>query len=180
MEGAPVVAGVRTAADRDKAARAGAIELGDDDAADADADVGGAPGAPRKRRRVEPPPALTALPTPKPADRAELTRLRKQLTARRPTMIYEQGGFELEEPIPHPEGLPPLLDQFARVKAAVGELRRRGTGRDPMKELLLLRQCASCGPAQTVMAARSCHGYVWKLARSDTHSRTRMPIGPQC
>ena len=110
MEGAPVVAGVWTAADRDKAARAGAIELGDD-AADADASAGEAPGAPRKRRRVEPPPALTALPTPKPVHRAELTRLlRKQLTARRPTMIYEQGGFELEEPILHPEGLPPLLD----------------------------------------------------------------------
>jgi hypothetical protein len=60
MEGAPVVAGVRTAADRDKAARAGAIELGDDDAAVADAGAGVAPGAPRKRRRVEPPPALTA------------------------------------------------------------------------------------------------------------------------
>ena len=93
-------------------------------------------------------------------------------------MIYEQGGFELEEPIPHPEGLPALLDNFSRVKAAVGEL-RQGKGRNPMKELLLLRQCALCGPAQTIMAARS-HGYVWKLARSDTHLRTQMPIGPQC
>ena len=40
MEDAPVVAGVRTAADRDKAARAGAIELGDvDEAAGADAEL---------------------------------------------------------------------------------------------------------------------------------------------
>jgi hypothetical protein len=38
---------------------------------------------------VEPPPALTALPTPKLADRAELKQLRKQLTERRPSMIYE-------------------------------------------------------------------------------------------
>ena len=39
MEDAPVVAGVRTAADRDEAARARAIELGDDGAADADAEL---------------------------------------------------------------------------------------------------------------------------------------------
>jgi hypothetical protein len=96
--------------------------------------------APRKRPRVEPP-APKALPTPKPADMEELERLRRQLTERRPTMIYEQGGFELEEPIPHPEGLPPLLDQYPRVKAAVGTL-RWGEGRDPVKELLLLRRCA--------------------------------------
>jgi hypothetical protein len=84
---------------------------------------------------------MTALPTPKPADRAELKQLRKQLTARQPTMIYELQGVALEEPIPHPEGLPPLLDQYPRIKAAVGEL-RQGTGRDPMQELLLLRRCA--------------------------------------
>ena len=73
---------------------------------------------------MEPPPALTALPTPKPADCAELTRLRKQLTARRPTMIYKLQGVALEEPIPHPEGLSPLLDEYPRVAAAVGKLRR--------------------------------------------------------
>jgi hypothetical protein len=97
------------------------------------------PAAPTaaKRRRVEPA-ALTALPTPKPADQEELERLRAQLTERRPSMIYELAGVPLEEPIP--QELPPLLDGYPRVKAAVGEL-RRGRGRDPMKELMLLRRC---------------------------------------
>ena len=101
------------------------------------------PAAPTaaKRRRVEPA-ALTALPTPKPADQEELERLRAQLTERRPSMIYELAGVPLEEPIEHPEGLPPLLDGYPRVKAAVGERElRRGRGRDPMKELMLLRRC---------------------------------------
>ena len=166
MEDAPVVAGVRTAADRDKAARAGAIELGDEYAADANAGAGEAPAAPRKQRRVGPPPALTALPTPKLADRAELKQLRKQLTERRPSMIYELQGVALEKPIPHPEGLPPLLEKFSRVKAAVGELCRRGTGRDPMKELLLLRQCALlCPGANRFGHSRGC---VRKHARPGT------------
>jgi hypothetical protein len=56
-------------------------------------------------------------------------------------MIYELPGRALEEPIPHPEGLPALLDQYPRVKAAVGKL-RRGEGRDPIQELMLLRRCA--------------------------------------
>jgi hypothetical protein len=134
---------VQTAADVEAAARACTIDL-DDDAAD--------PPEQReaKRRRVEPA-ALTALPIPQPADQEELERLRAQLTARRPSMIYELQGVALEEPIPHPEGLPPLLDPFSRVKAAVGKL-RRGKSRDPMRELLLLRRCVLCGPAQTVMA----------------------------
>ena len=176
MEDAPVVVGVRTAADRDKAARAGAIELGDDDAGDAGAGAGEAPCAPRKRRRVGLPPVLTTLPTPKPADRAELMQLRRQLAARRPSMIYKLQGVALEEPIPHPEGLPPLLDQFSRVRAAVGELRRQGfwhfgRGRDPMKELLLLRQCALRGPAQTVVAvAADVYGSM----------RARAPAVPWC
>ena len=116
-------------------------------------------------------PALTALPTPKLADRAELKQLRKQLTERRPSMIYELQGVALEKPIPHPEGLPPLLEKFSRVKAAVGELCRRGTGRDPMKELLLLRQCALCGLARTVAAvAADMYGSM----------RARTPTGPRC
>jgi hypothetical protein len=134
-EPAVVLERVQTAAEWAAASRASAIELDDYAASD--------PTAPAaaKRRRVEAAP-LTALPTPKPADQEELKRLRTQLTARRPSMIYELQGVPLEEPIKHLEGLPPLFEGYPRFKAAVHKL-QRGKGCDPMKELMLLRQCVS-------------------------------------
>ena len=64
MEDAPVVTGVRTAADRDEAARAGATELGADEATGADAQL----PAPKRARRGT---AAAAAAPPGPAAGAE-------------------------------------------------------------------------------------------------------------